>query len=133
MIRNITTAAIIITALVCIASLTQIAYAVEPDLNLDISIYEDSVFTSSHPYAWTPDLSKRDRVIKLYENMLLPSVVKSSGFSDSATRSEQRLFSFEVYQGDGLDDLREKPTHYNRFFLPDEDDEAYGVSVKQRF
>jgi len=135
MIRNITTAVIIFTALVSMASLTQIANAIEPDLNFDISIYEDNSLTSSHPYAWTPDLSQRERIIKLYEKLVLPNSAQSSSFSgsNSSANSGQRLFSFEVYQGDGLDDLREEATHYNRLLLPDEDDEAYEVSVKQRF
>ena len=118
------------------ASLAQIANAVEPDLNLDISIYENSLLTSSHPFAWTPDLSQQERIIKLYESLLLPSVVESSGLSSSENTSAdsgQRLFSFEIYQGDGLDDLRQKSKHYNRITLPDEDTEAYGVKVKQRF
>ena len=43
MIRNIITVAILFAALVSMASLAQVANAVEPDLNLDISIYEDSL------------------------------------------------------------------------------------------
>ena len=132
MIRNIITTAIIFAALVSMASLAQIANAVEPDLNLDISIYEDSLLTSSHPFAWTPNLSQHERIIKLYESLLLPSVVESSGFT-SSENSGQRLFSFEVYQGDGLDDLRQESKHHNSLLLPDEDIDAYGVSVKQRF
>jgi len=132
MIRNIITAAIFFAALVSMASLAQLASAVEPDLNLDISIYEDSLITTSHPFAWTPNLSQQERIMELYERLLLPSVVEHSGFSAPAA-TEERLFSFEVYQGDGLDDLRQKSKHHNRLTLPDEDTEAYGVSVKQRF
>ena len=132
MIRNIITAAVLLAALVSVASVTQLANAGEPDLNLDISIYEDSLITSSHPFAWTPNLSQQKRIINLYEHLFLPDVVSSSGFSASAN-TEQRLFSFEIYQGDGLDELRQRSKFHNRIILPDEDTEAYGVSVKQRF
>ena len=132
MIRNIITAAILFAALVSMASLAQIANAVEPDLILDISINEDSLITTSHPFAWTPDLSQHERIIKLYERLLLPSVVESSGVS-SSENTQQRLFSFAIYQGDGLDDLRQGSKHHNSLTLPEADTEAYGVLVKHRF
>lgn len=132
MIRNIITVAILSAALLSMASLAQVANAVEPDLNLDISFYESGLLTSSHPFAWTPDLSQREKIIKQYESLLLPGVVERSGFSNSRNY-QQRLISFEIYQGDGLDDLRQESKHYNSLTLPDEDTEAYGVSVKQRF
>ena len=136
MIRNIITAAILFAALVSMASLTQIASAVEPNLNFDSTTYEDSLLASSHPFAWTPNLSQHEKIIQSYESMLLPSTAQNSEFSNSTNTSStsgQRLFSFEVYQGDGLDDLRKKSKHHNSLLLPDEDIEAYGVSVKQRF
>jgi hypothetical protein len=132
MIRNIITAAILFAALLSMTSLAQIANAIDPDLKLDISIYEDSLIATSYPFAWTPDLSQHERISKLYESLLLPSVVGSSGFSSSET-TQQRLISFDIYQGDGLNDLRQESKHHNSLTLPDEDTEAYGVSVKQRF
>ncbi|MFK7815143.1 MAG: hypothetical protein AB8B92_02305 [Gammaproteobacteria bacterium] len=135
MIRNIITAAILLAALVSITSIMQLAHAVEPDLNLEISAYKDNLATSnfSHPFAWTPDMSQQNRFIKLYERFVLPESIGPSGLIDDGADSNQRLFSFEIYQGDGLDDLRQQSKHHNRITLPDEDTEAYGVSVKQRF
>jgi len=137
MIRNIITAAILLAALVSIASIMQLAHAVEPELNLEISAYKDNLAiandTAIHPFSWTPDMSHQERVIKLYEHLLLPETSRPSELVDDEIQSDQRLFSFEIYQGDGLDDLRQQSKHHNRLTLPDEDTEAYGVSVKQRF
>jgi len=136
MIRNVISAAILLAALVSMASLVNIASAVEPELNLDISAYEGSLATSNfmhaHPFSWTPDISQQQRIIKLYEKLILPSSVDTVGLAQDSALTDQRLFSFEVFQGDGLDDLRKQSTRYNSF-LPDADTEAYGVSVKQRF
>ncbi|MGH1536552.1 MAG: hypothetical protein ACRBDX_00640 [Gammaproteobacteria bacterium] len=140
MIRNIITAAILLAALVSMASVAQIANAVEPELNLDFSVLENGSannlhYTYSHPYSWTPDISQQEKIIKLYEPLVLPSSINSAGFSgsDNGNSAEQRLFTFEVYQGDGLDDLRQQSKYHNNITLPDEDTEAYGVTVKQRF
>lgn len=140
MIRNIITVAILLAALVSIASTVQIASAVEPELDLDFSAFEDSFAISSysfaHPFSWTPNLSKQQKIIKLYERLILPQSLDSSsfvGYAGQVAGSGQRLFSFEIYQGDGLDDLRNQSKHHNNITLPDEDTEAYGVSVKQRF
>ena len=137
MIRNIITAAILLAALVSMASIAQVASAVEPELNLDMSAYKDNLAVSSHlyahPFSWTPDQSQRARAIKLYEHLILPKSVGTTDFSDEPAASKQRLISFEIYQGDGLDDLRQRSKYHNNITLPDEDIEAYGVSVKQRF
>ncbi len=139
MIRNIITAAILLAALVSMASISQVASAVEPDLNLEISAYEnnlsDGVNNSfTHPFSWTPNVSQQEKIIKLYERLFLPNSVNLTGIIGNTNKgADQRLFSFEVYQGDGLDDLRQRSKHHNNITLPDEDTEAYGVSVKQRF
>ncbi|QMU61859.1 MAG: hypothetical protein GKR92_09190 [Gammaproteobacteria bacterium] len=137
MIRNIITAAILLAALVSMASIAQIASAVEPELNLDISAYKDNVATSSsasaHPFSWTPDLSQQARIIKLYEHMIMPNTIDTTGFPVESAAHEQRLISFEIYQGDGLDELRQRSKYHNSLTLPDEDPEAYGITVKQRF
>ena len=137
MIRNIITAAILLAALVSMASVAQVTSAVEPELNLDISAYKDNLAVANqlyaHPFSWTHDLSQRARVIKRYEQLVSPKPVETTGFSDESAVTEQRLISFEIYQGDGLDDLRERSKYHNNITLPDEDTEAYGVSVKQRF
>ncbi len=140
MIRNIITTAILFAALVSIASTVQIVSAVEPELNLDLSAFEDNLAISSHsfahPFSWTPNISKQQKIINLYKRLILPQALDSSSFAGYAGQnagSEQRLFSFGIYQGDGLDDLRKRSKHHNDITLPDEDTEAYGVSVKQRF
>ena len=140
MIRNIIATAILFAILVSLASVAQVARAVEPALNLDISAFRDNLATPSHsnahPFSWTPDISQQERIINLYEHLVLPQSVDSdvfSGYASEAVVSEQRLYSFEFYQGDGLDDLRQRSKHYNSITLPDEDTEAYGVSVTQRF
>lgn len=140
MIRNIINVAILLSALVSIASTVQIASAVEPELDLDFSTFEDSLAISSHsfahPFSWTPNISKQQKIIKLYERLILPQSLDSSsiaGYSGQTSGSDQRLFSFEIYQGDGLDDLRKRSKHHNNITLPKEDTEAYGVSVKQHF
>ncbi len=135
MIRNIITATVLLAALVSMASIMQLAHAVEPELNFEISAYKDNLAEAdaSHPFAWTPDLSLQNRVIKLYESLIVPKSIRPSGVIDYGTDTNQQLFSFEIYQGDGLDDLRQQSKHHNRITLPDEDTEAYGVTVKQRF
>jgi hypothetical protein len=137
MIRNIITAAVLLAALVSMASTIQVAQAVEPELHLDVSAYTDNLAfpntLHAHPFAWTPDMSQHEKVIKLYERFALPKNIVPSELLNDGNGSNQRLFSFEIYQGDGLDDLRQRSNHHNRVILPDEDTEAYGVSVKQRF
>ena len=132
MIRNIITAAILLAALISMASVIQVASAVEPELNLEISAYENGLATANHPFAWTPDLAQREKIIQLYERLILPKNIESSNYSEQNT-ADPRLFSFEFYQGDGLDDLRLQSKHHNSLTLPDEDTDAYGVTVKQRF
>ncbi len=131
MIRNIITAAILLAAFISMASIAQIASALEPNLNLEFPSLEDNSDTFDHPFAWTPDMAQQQRIINLYQRLILPNNNQGSSFSGSIT-PEYRLFSFEIYQGDGLDDLRSKPNQ-GGLTLPDEDESAYGVSVKQRF
>jgi len=114
MIRNIISGALFLTVLVSVASLANIANAVEPELNLDISAYEGSLatFESSfaHPFSWTPDISHQQKIIDLYERVILPSSVNATSlleYANPTNSPQQRLFSFEIYQGDGLDDLRD--------------------------
>lgn len=133
MIRNIITVVILLATLITIASVAQIAKAVEPNLDLELSSQEASMAPSNHPFAWTPDLEQQKRLNNLNEQLLLPKNAGNIKFSETE-ESEQRLFSFEIYQGDGLDDLRSQSKHnHNSITLPDEDTSAYGVSVKQRF
>ncbi|MEM7401945.1 MAG: hypothetical protein AAF304_08365 [Pseudomonadota bacterium] len=135
MIRKIITVSILLATLVSITSVMHIASAAEPELKLDISAYEGDLIGSkaipSHAFSWTPDLTLRKKVINIYERLLSPTTLGPEEFSSSIDESNQRLFSFEVYQGDGLDDLRSNS--HNNITLPDEDTSAYGVTVKQRF
>jgi len=136
MIRNIISAAILLAALISIASVAQVANAVDLDLNVDVSTFGHSDGTEfNHPYSWTPNVSKQEKIIRLYEHIIFQNGVSTTGFAGDGypVAGEQRLLSFEIYQGDGLNDLREQSSHHNRITLPDEDTEAYGVSVKQRF
>lgn len=137
MIRNITTAVIALAVLVSIASVAQVAKAVEPEFKLDISAFEDNLSIANqltpHAFTWTPDLSYRDRVINLYESLVLPKATDYSTKWFDNKNSNQRPYTFEVFKGDGLDDLRESSKYHNNLTLPDEDTNAYGVSVKQRF
>ncbi len=140
MIRNIITAAILFSALVFIASIVQVASAVEPELNLEISAYENNLNNGvhnsfPHPFLWTPNVSKQEKIVNLYERLFIPKSVNVTGFTGNTYRSiaDQRLFSFQIYQGDGLDDLRKRSKHHNNIILPDEDAETYGFSLKQRF
>ena len=135
MIRKIITGSILFATLVSITSVAHVARAVEPNLKLDISAFEGDLTTSKkfahHAFSWTPNLALRKKVINIYERLLSPITLEPAEFSFSPDEPTQRLFSFEVYQGDGLDDLRSR-TH-NNITLPDEDTSAYGVTVKQRF
>ncbi len=135
MIRKIITASIFLATLVSITSVAHVARAVEPDLKLDISAYEGDITGSkkapSHAFSWSPDLALRKRVINIDQHLLSPATLQPDEYSTSYEESNQRLFSFEVYQGDGLDDLRS--SSHNNITLPDEDTSAYGVTVKQRF
>ena len=136
MIRKIVTGSILLATLVSITSVTHVVRAVEPDLNLDFSAYQIDMSNNkkfaAHAFSWTPDLALRKRVINIYERLLLPANDETSGLSFTEKEAEQRFFSFEVYQGDGLDDLRSRSNH-NNITLPDEDTSAYGFKVKQRF
>ena len=136
MIRKIIRGSILLAIFVSISSVVQIASAVEPDLTLDLSSVEEDITThksfNDHAFSWTPDLSLRNRVTNLYERLWLPRPGQQSDLSFTASDAEETLFSFEVYQGDGLDDLRSRSSHHN-ITLPDEDTSAYGVTVKQRF
>ncbi len=132
MIRNIITTAILLATLVSMVSVAQVANAVEPELSKESSAFENNLANSNHPFAWSPDVEQQKKVIDLHERIILPNSIGSTDLTEP-TNSEQRLLSFEIYQGDGLDDLRQQSKHHNNITLPDEDTSAYGISVKQRF
>ena len=135
MIRKIITGSILLATLVSITSVAHVARAVEPNLNIDISADNGNIaaakIPATHAFSWTPDLALRKKATNFYERLLLPTHLDPIDFSFTTAESNQRLFSLEVYQGDGLDDLRSNPNH--NITLPDEDTSAYGVTVKQRF
>ncbi len=95
MIRNIITTAILFAALVSIASTVQIVSAVEPELDLDFSAFEDNLAISSHsfahPFSWTPNISKQQKIINLYERLILPQALDSSSFAGYQSTGKPRL------------------------------------------
>ena len=114
------------------ASIAQVANAVEPELSKESSAFENHLTDSSYPFAWTPDIEQQKKAIDLHQSIVLPNAIGSTHSTEHAP-SRKRLFSFEIYQGDGLDDLRRNSKHQHNITLPDEDTSAYGISVKQRF
>jgi len=86
MIRNIISGALILAVLVSVASLANIASAVEPELNLDFSAYEGRLATYessfTHPFSWTPDISHQQKIINLYERLILPSSINATSLFD---------------------------------------------------
>ncbi len=102
-------------------SIAQVAMA------LDLNLGNLSLTDPYHPYIWTPVITPPSG----YSLNTSPRYGSDSPANSSS--SEQRKFSLQIYRGDGLDDLRKDPHRYHGVKLPEEDVEAYGVSVKQRF
>ena len=98
MIRNVIKASILIAMLVSISSITQLAIA------LDLEIENEISNKAQHAFAWEPENYSLHKRINL-NPLTYPSTQKSSYDSEM----EERKFSFEIYRGDGLDELREKP------------------------
>ena len=122
MIRNIIKTSILIAVLVSTSSITQLAVA------LDLEIDNDVSSEAQYPFAWAPgDISiNKQRNLK---SLTSQSTQKSLYDSEKV----ERKFSFEIYQGDGLDDLRKNPEGQNIWILPKEDSDSYGITIKQRF
>jgi len=122
MIRNIIKTSILIAVLVSISSITQLAVALDLDIDNEISS------EVQHHFVWAPgDISMRGS-----QNLksLTHQPTQKSLYDSEAV---ERKFSFEIYQGDGLDDLRKNPGGHSLWILPKEDSDSYGISIKQRF
>ncbi len=122
MIRNVIKATLFFAVVVSACTVAQVATA------LDLGLGDLSSIDPHHPYAWTPDMMQQRN------SQNFSAIVKFSTPQDSdGSEPVQRRLSLQVYQGDGLDDLRQHPEQHSIAILPEEDAEAYGVSVKQRF
>ncbi len=122
MIRSVIKATLFFACVISIGSIIQLGMAM--DLSLGNHTFKDP----SHPYAWTPNMIKQQGGYEL--NVL--QELSSQSFSESPVEA-QRKFSLEVYRGDGLDDLRRNTNNQHDIILPDEDPDAYGFAIKQRF
>ena len=122
MIRSIIKTSILIAVLVSSSSITQLAVALDLDIDNEISS------EAEYPFAWAlGDISiHNDQNLKFLTNQPAQKSLYGS-------ETEERKFSFEIYQGDGLDDLRKNPEGHSKWILPKEDSESYGITIKQRF
>ena len=122
MIRSIIKISILFAVLVSTSSISQLAVALDLDIDNDISS------EAQYPFAWAPG----DVSIHNGQNLksLTNQPVQKSLYG---SETEERKFSFEIYQGDGLDDLRKNPEGRSKWILPKEDYDSYGITIKQRF
>ena len=122
MIRSIIKTSILIAVLVSTSSIAQLAVALDLDIDSDISS------EAQHPFAWVPG------EISVHSGQNLKSLTHQPP-QKSLYDSEkvERKFSFEIYQGDGLDYLRKNPEGHSKWVLPKEDSDSYGITIKQRF
>lgn len=122
MIRSIIKTSILIAVLVSASSITQLAVALDLDIDNDISS------KAEYPFAWAPG------DISIHSDQNLKSLThQSNQKSLYDTETVERKFSFEIYQGDGLDDLRKNPEGHSKWILPKEDSDSYGITIKHRF
>ncbi len=122
MIRNIIKAVLFFAVVVSASSVAHVATA------LDLSLENNSSDDPYHPFAWTPETVQQPSR-QNSRSMIMQRSKGNSQMSDIA----QKKFSLKVFQGDGLDDLRRNPDIHNMVILPEEDTEAYGIWLKQRF
>ena len=120
MIRNIIKAALFFAIVISTGSITQVAMAL--DLSLENYLTADPYYT----FGWTPDSVHQPSFYDI-------NTMQAPGKRASRSIAAQRRFSLEVYQGDGLDDLRRNRHNYRNIILPKEDQDAYGISIKQWF
>jgi len=122
MIRNVIKATVLFAVVVSASAVVQVATA------LDLSLGDLTSIDPHHPYVRAPDIMQQ-RSSQNFDAVAKPAAPQDSGDSESV----QRRLSLQVYQGDGLDDLRQNPEQHNIAILPEEDTGAYGVSLKLRF
>lgn len=122
MIRNIIKATLLFTVVVSVSSVVQVAMA------LDLNLQDYSYIEPKPPYAGSSD--------SVWQQNSQNQGAKARHSHERNSQNQDtfgKRFSFEIYQGDGLDDLRSKSYMYHNVILPKVDAEAYGISIKQRF
>ena len=120
MIRNIIKATLIFVIVISTSSIAQVAMAL--DLSLDnyssVDLYQPQWAPYGVHYASKPNLN---------------TLQTPSEFDTQSLNRGKKGFSLRLYSGDGLDDLRTNGYRHNSVNLPEEDPEAYGISIKQHF
>lgn len=116
MIKPIIKASLLFASFVSMASLTNVSA-------LDLNIYDDTYFYAQYPMSLTSELTNPEQLF------ILPQ-----SFDSSVTKKAlQRKFSFELYHGDAYNDLRGAHDRNHGYILPEEDENAYGISLKKKF
>ncbi len=117
MIKPIIKASLLVASFVSLASLTQIVSAL--DLNLD----DDALLFAQYPMSLTSELKNPEQLFILPQSF------------DTSVRKKTlaKKFSFELYHGDAYNNLREAQDRTHGYILPEEDEDAYGFSVKKKF
>ncbi len=119
MIRNVIKVTLFLALVTSASSVAQVAMA----LDLEYEGFETS--ETSFPFIWSPNA-----IIKNSQNLDIN--MRSNTILDLETNSPiQKKFSFQLYQGDNLDQIRAED-RYDRI-IPDEDEDGYGISIKTRF
>ena len=119
MIRNVIKVTLFLALVTSASSVAQVAMA----LDLEYEGFETS--ETSFPFIWSPNA-----IIKNSQNLDIN--LRSNTIFDLETNSPiQKKFSFQLYQGDNLDQIRAED-RYDRI-IPDEDEDGYGISIKTRF
>jgi len=124
MIKPIIKASLLFASFITLASLTQTVSAL--DLNLD---HDDAYSYAQYPkYAQYPT-SLTSELTNPEQLFILPQAF------DSTNREKplKREFSFELYHGDAYNDLRESQEREHGYILPEEDEDAYGFSLRTIF
>ena len=122
MIRNVIKATLFFAVVISACSVTQVTMA------LDLSLENNSSVDLYYPFAWIPDRAQSHSGQNGNSILTLPGNTGSQN-SDNTYRE----FSLEIYQGEDLEELRRSRNVYHKINLPDEDTDAFGISIKQRF
>ena len=117
MVKSIIRASLLFASFISLASLTQVVSAL--DLNLD----DDVLLYAQYPMSLTSELTNPEQLF------ILPQAFDAS----VRKKTIEKKFSFEVYHGDAYNDLREKQDRTHGYILPEEDEDAYGISLKKKF
>ena len=126
MIRNIIKVTLFFAIVISSSSIAQVAMALDSEA-LDLDLRNISSNDPYHSYVWTTGAMQPRPG---YQLITSPTSGQDASYSSG---SIQKKFSWEIYSGDGLDDLRNGPYRHKSIYLPEEDEEAYGISIKQRF